>query len=114
MRKMVVFPEPLGPSRPMISPGPTARETWSTARRGPYHLVSCSAAMTAVIRRSIVLVTPRGGCPPRGVLHPIPQQRWLLELLWIVALGRLTRRAVGIVGGHEAGVLAPLQHSNVL
>ena len=40
IRRIVVFPEPLGPRSPMTSPASTSRETPSTASRGPYHLVS--------------------------------------------------------------------------
>ena len=46
MRKIVLLPEPFGPSRPTISPGSMANETSVTARRGPYHLVTCCASTT--------------------------------------------------------------------
>ena len=46
IRRIVVLPEPFGPSSPMTSPAPTSRDTRSTASRGPYHLVSWSATMT--------------------------------------------------------------------
>src|SRR4051812_23157796 len=44
MRKIVLLPEPFGPSRPTISPRSIAKETSLTARRGPYHLVTCCAS----------------------------------------------------------------------
>src|SRR5580700_3320705 len=50
MRKIVLLPEPLGPSRPTISPGSIANETSVTARRGPYHFVTCCASTTADIK----------------------------------------------------------------
>src|SRR5947207_1041111 len=50
MRKIVLFPEPFGPSRPTISPGSIANETSVTARRGPYHFVTCCASTTADIK----------------------------------------------------------------
>src|SRR5512139_575682 len=45
MRKIVLLPDPFGPSRPTISPGSMANETSVTARRGPYHFVTCCARM---------------------------------------------------------------------
>src|SRR6516165_4280478 len=39
MRMIVVFPEPLGPRSPMISPFSTLKETWFTARVAPKYLV---------------------------------------------------------------------------
>src|SRR5207244_11806099 len=45
IRRMVVFPEPLGPRRPMPSPPPTSSDTPSTASLGPNHFVSLSATM---------------------------------------------------------------------
>src|SRR5450631_700450 len=50
MRKIVLLPEPLGPSRPTISPCSMAKETSVTARRGPYHLVTCCASTTGDIK----------------------------------------------------------------
>src|SRR5579871_3958840 len=44
MRKIVLLPDPFGPSRPTISPCSMANETSVTARRGPYHLVTCWAS----------------------------------------------------------------------
>src|SRR3954454_7047861 len=49
MRKIVLLPEPLGPSRPTISPCSMAKETSATARRGPYHLVTCCASTSGDI-----------------------------------------------------------------
>src|SRR5271170_5493997 len=49
MRKIVLLPEPFGPSRPTISPGSIAKDTSLTARRGPYHLVTCCASTTGAI-----------------------------------------------------------------
>src|ERR1700752_3497097 len=46
MRKIVLLPEPFGPSRPTTSPGWIAKDTSVTARRGPYHLVTCCASTT--------------------------------------------------------------------
>src|SRR5215467_12182698 len=36
IRKLVVFPAPLGPNRPTISPESTSKSTPSTTRREPY------------------------------------------------------------------------------
>src|SRR5580692_865148 len=49
MRKIVLLPEPFGPSRPTISPGSIAKDTSLTARRGPYHLVTCCASTTGAM-----------------------------------------------------------------
>src|SRR5690348_9166452 len=51
MRKIVLLPEPLGPSRPTISPRSMAKDTSLTARRGPYHLVTCCASTSGDIDR---------------------------------------------------------------
>src|SRR6185437_2037828 len=50
MRKIVLLPEPFGPSRPTISPGSMAKETSVTARRGPYHFETCCANTTGDIK----------------------------------------------------------------
>src|SRR5262249_48611599 len=50
--RIVVLPEPLGPSRPMISPAPTGREAGARAGRGPSPLVGGPATMPALIRGS--------------------------------------------------------------
>src|ERR671934_2704972 len=115
MRKIVVLPDPLGPRSPMISPESTASDTRSTARRRPYHFVSCSAAMTEAIKA--ILPARRSGRyhPPRPCSYIRSAcADGLLELLWIVALRRLGGRAIEVVCGHEAGVLAALQDPNVL
>ena len=38
--RVVVFPDPLGPSSVTNSPGATSRSTWSTAVTSPYRLVN--------------------------------------------------------------------------
>src|SRR6188472_87916 len=48
MRRMVVLPDPFGPSRPMTSRWPTSKETSSTARWGPYRLLRPSSETTAM------------------------------------------------------------------
>src|SRR5271157_5910589 len=53
MRKIVLLPEPFGPSRPTISPGAIAKDTSLTARRGPYHLVRCCASTTGAVLLTI-------------------------------------------------------------
>src|SRR5437763_16507474 len=115
MRKIVVLPEPFGPSSPMISPASTARDIRSTARRGPYHFVSWSAAMTGAIKL-FWLAQRSGRChPPRPCCYIASAcGDALLELLWIVALGRLGGRAIEVVRGHEVRILATLQDPNVL
>ena len=57
---MVVLPDPLGPRRPMTSPAPTVKETPSTARRGPYHLVIWFATMTCVMTETPEAASPGG------------------------------------------------------
>src|SRR2546430_11737839 len=48
--KTVVFPEPLGPMRPTISPSCTWRPRSSTARRPPKSFVRRSASRSAILR----------------------------------------------------------------
>src|SRR5712691_679242 len=50
MRKIVLLPDPLGPSRPTISPCAMANDTSVTARRGPYDFVTCCASTTGDIK----------------------------------------------------------------
>src|SRR5215510_678653 len=45
MRRVVVLPQPEGPSRQTTSPAATSRSTWSTAVRSPKTLVSLSSAI---------------------------------------------------------------------
>src|SRR5215470_903194 len=109
MRRTVVLPEPFGPSRPMTSPGSTSRDTWSSASRGPYHLVRCSAATTGGI-------PGRFRAPPDGVARPAARttSRVLLEDLWSLGGASLGRGTVQVMGGHEARVLPALKHADVL
>src|SRR6478736_617978 len=51
MRRMVVLPDPFGPSSPMTSRWPTSKETSSTARWGPYRLLRPSSETTAMAAR---------------------------------------------------------------
>src|SRR5438034_8998559 len=114
MRRIVDFPDPFGPSSPMTSPASTWRETWSTANRAPYHLVSCSATMTEVM--------PKGRSRHhRGIRDapavPCYSRVWprdLLEHLRGFRRARFSGRAVQVVGGHEARVLACLHGADVL
>src|SRR5712691_11445975 len=53
MRMVVVLPAPLGPRKPWVSPGSTARLTPSTAVKDPYVLTSASTA-----------IMPSGGLRP--------------------------------------------------
>src|SRR6185312_2246874 len=48
MRKVVVLPQPEGPSRQTTSPAATSRSTWSTAVRSPKTLVSLSSAIVDI------------------------------------------------------------------
>src|SRR5262245_58216974 len=109
---MVVLPDPLGPSSPMTSPASTSSETRFTARRGPYHFVSCSATMTGDI--------PPGKRPagrlgrPADARQIIPDRpRVLLEHLWRVRRPGLRGWAIQVVGGHEARILTALQHADI-
>ena len=46
IRIAVVFPAPLAPRKPNISPRFTWKEIWSTAVKSPKHFVNCSTSMT--------------------------------------------------------------------
>src|SRR6185369_1668166 len=62
MRKLVVLPAPLGPSKPTTSPASTSKETPSTTLRRPYHF---SRPRTS--RRAIVVLPDRTrGAHPCG------------------------------------------------
>src|SRR5947209_1127210 len=63
---MVLLPEPLGPSKPTTSPCSIAKETLFTARRGPYHFVTCCASTTV----DISLQGPDGAQRFRAANHP--------------------------------------------
>src|SRR5712691_2876610 len=62
--RVVVFPAPLGPSRPKNSPAPTSRQTPSAATVSPYRLRR-SSAKTAVLARVV-----GGGCSGRDPPEP--------------------------------------------
>jgi hypothetical protein len=51
MRIVVVFPAPLGPRKPKISPLFTLKETWSTAVIGPYDFVRACTSINAFLRK---------------------------------------------------------------
>src|SRR5882724_8389559 len=70
MRKIVLLPEPLGPSRPTISPCSMANETSVTARRGPYHFVTCCASTTADIKTHKTQISEES--VQDGPSNPIP------------------------------------------
>src|SRR5712671_6705268 len=68
---IVVLPEPLGPSKPMISPFSTLKETWLTARVAPKYLVR---SWTSIMKPAFALLVLRGEIPrshghERGCLH---------------------------------------------
>src|SRR4030095_908375 len=58
IRIVVVFPAPLGPRKPWISPGATSRVTPSTAVKDPYFL---TRSRTWIIGSSDVLLASRAG-----------------------------------------------------
>src|SRR6266404_4504198 len=71
IRIIVVLPEPLGPSNPMISPFSTLKETWLTARVAPKYLVR---SWTSIMKPAFALSVLRGEIPrshghERGCLH---------------------------------------------
>src|SRR5262245_63233831 len=113
MRRMVVLPEPLGPRSPMTSPGFTAREKPSTARRGPYHLVIPSATIAAV------MVSGAGTGPGRGLRsasRPGPRHMRRRPRGLLVEVRGLLHRlvGVGVVGREEIGLLPRLHLADPL
>lgn len=46
---LVVFPDPLGPSRPKISPLDTRRSKWSSASRSSYRLTRPFTEMMSMV-----------------------------------------------------------------
>src|SRR3954464_14213424 len=67
IRKLVVLPAPLGPSKPTTSPCETSKSTPLTTRRRPYHFSRPRTSSKAIGRSS--LKTPRP-CPWSGRPHP--------------------------------------------
>src|SRR4030042_7210429 len=61
MLKVVVFPEPLGPMSPKISPFPTPKDTPLTAARPPKYLTNWSPWKYATPRSSAPGVEPEHG-----------------------------------------------------
>src|SRR5215470_119725 len=104
MRRIVVFPDPLGPRRPRTSPALTVKETPSRARRAPYHLVSCSATRTSGMRRKVRRPARRGGQPALARQSGATTWRLLQEVRRV--LHGLER--VRVVRREEVGVLAGL------
>src|SRR5258707_15751819 len=82
MRKIVLLPEPLGPSRPTISPGSIAKETSATARRGPYHLVTfCASTRGDIGSQHPDYASDHSlSCPA----HTSPGARPGFEICWLV------------------------------
>src|SRR6266542_6090466 len=60
----VVFPEPLGPMSPRISPSPSSKLTWETAASPPNRLVTPRASRRAM-RLDPVLAQVPGEVPER-------------------------------------------------
>src|SRR5258707_8407618 len=113
IRRIVVLPEPFGPSSPMTSPAATSRDTRSTASRGPYHLESWSATMTGGMAGSDHRTAGR---PGRPTVRPT-WTAWSCDLLEDLGSVRGPRLAGGAVpggGGHEAPVLPSLEPPDVL
>src|SRR3990172_2627283 len=69
MLKVVVFPEPLGPMSPKISPFPTSKETPLTAARPPKYFTSLSTWKYATNGSSGSGVEPEH---PLADLRPVP------------------------------------------
>src|SRR5438094_9455517 len=80
IRRMVVFPEPLGPRRPMTSPPPTPSDTPSTASLGPNHFVSLSATTMALMTNHPAR-DPRCGQPPQALQLLLGRETPLLPVL---------------------------------
>src|SRR5438132_3191705 len=56
--RVVVFPDPLGPSSVTNSPGATSRSTWSTAMTLPYRLVTPERTRRPLSLRPLCLKSP--------------------------------------------------------
>src|SRR5712691_1948462 len=104
IRRMVVFPEPLGPRRPMTSPPPTSSDTPSTASLGPNHFVSLSATMRELMTNDPARER-RGGVTAPALALLGGRETPLLPVLRRV-LHRLPR--VRVVRGKVVGVLPGL------
>src|SRR5580704_8262943 len=122
MRKIVLLPEPFGPSRPTISPGSIAKDTSLTAHRGPYHLVRCCASTTggmllthyllltryiqhAVERRGRSTAKTKNGKQTRAYGPGLQHHATRLVGCLFVEFGRVLLRleAIGIVRHEDVG-----------
>src|SRR6266436_7009569 len=115
MRKIVLLPEPLGPSRPTISPCSMAKDTSVTARRGPYHLVTCCASTSGdislpdpavandpALRTARTQSRARG--PGLGTAHCAVRS---LVIFWRMLMGFVNVRIVRIDDVAALGVVDP-------
>ncbi len=66
---IVVLPEPLGPSNPIISPFSTLKDTWFTASVVPKYLVrSWTSIMKPALAFAVKFSAPRG-LARGGIVH---------------------------------------------
>src|SRR5271163_2377008 len=115
MRKIVLLPEPLGPSRPTTSPCSMAKDTSVTARRGPYHLVTCCASTSGDISsqdpdaanertRRTARTQSRARGPGLGVVHGAVRS---LVIFGRVLMGFIDLRVVRVNDVAALGVVDP-------
>src|SRR5690348_15622860 len=100
VRSVVVLPQPLGPSRVRISPRRTSRLSPSTARIGPYDLLTSCSARTAV--ESVSTRGPASVCTSAMIsssLEPSDQRLFELRLAPCRVLGQVHLR-----GAHAAAL----------
>src|ERR1700694_5138636 len=71
IRSVVVFPAPLAPRKPKISPRATWKLTPSTADTTPYRLTSCLASTAAVGPGSVEVIVCRVPVGRAGPLAPV-------------------------------------------
>src|SRR3954447_6736274 len=67
IRKLVVLPAPLGPSRPTTSPWATSKSTPLTTWRRPYHFSNPRTSKSGMARSSLIAARQLSADP----LHPL-------------------------------------------
>src|SRR5688500_13385170 len=104
-RSVVVFPAPLGPTRPSTSPAFTTKESPATALTAPYSLVRSRTSMAGAAVGDSFTGQPYGlGCPASTVINVIKQRHRELPMFERTPSARVDRRDAVDVGARRRQV----------